>query len=148
MSGHVVQKYRNDFLKEVEAIAVEMGDWVKMCMQCGVCSGSCPLGAAGHPPQEIFAMIRAGKRDLEVLKSESMWMCTSSFNCIVRCPRKFPSPISCTGWRDYAYRLGLAPKMNQRATCRCCSRAVNRGRRVNELSLSVGLYFMNGFVRA
>ena len=60
-----------NFLKEVEA-NVEEGNWVKMCMQCGVCSGSCPLGTAWeHPPQEIFAMIRAGKRD-EVLRSESM----------------------------------------------------------------------------
>jgi len=70
----MVERYRNDFLKEVEA-NVEMGDWVKMCMQCGVCSGSCPLGPFWeHPPQELFMMIRAGKRD-EVLQSESMWMC-------------------------------------------------------------------------
>ena len=62
----MIEKYRNNFLKEVEA-NVEEGDWVKMCMQCGVCSGSCPLGPAwDHPPQEIFMMIRAGKRD-EVL---------------------------------------------------------------------------------
>ena len=41
----MVEKYRNNFLKEVEG-NVEEGDWVKMCMQCGVCSGSCPLGDA------------------------------------------------------------------------------------------------------
>ena len=38
----MVEKYRNNFLKEVEA-NVEEGDWVKMCMQCGVCSGSCRI---------------------------------------------------------------------------------------------------------
>jgi quinone-modifying oxidoreductase subunit QmoC len=62
------ERYRNNFLKEIEEQA-EMGDWVKMCMQCGLCSGSCPKHfQAGwdHPPQEIFMMIRAGKRD-EVL---------------------------------------------------------------------------------
>src|SRR3569833_2645753 len=37
----LAEKYRNNFLKEIEE-QVEMGDWVKMCMQCGVCSGSCP----------------------------------------------------------------------------------------------------------
>ena len=53
-----------------------MGDWVKMCMQCGVCAGSCPLGPHWeHSPQKIFMMIRAGKRE-EVLTSDSMWMCT------------------------------------------------------------------------
>ncbi|OQY75788.1 MAG: heterodisulfide reductase, partial [Rhodocyclaceae bacterium UTPRO2] len=78
-------KYRNDFLGEVEK-NVEEGHWVRMCMQCGVCAGSCPLGNAwAHPPQELFMMIRAGKRE-EVLSSDSMWMCTSCYNCIVRCP--------------------------------------------------------------
>ena len=61
----LAEKYRNNFLKEIEE-QVEMGDWVKMCMQCGVCSGSCPTNfqsAWEHPPQELFMMIRAGKRD-------------------------------------------------------------------------------------
>ena len=49
-----INKYRNSFLKEVEA-NVEEGEWVKMCMQCGVCAGSCPLGDAWeHTPQKIF----------------------------------------------------------------------------------------------
>ena len=40
-----------------------------MCMQCGVCAGSCPFGDAWeHTPQKIFMMIRAGKRE-EVLTS-------------------------------------------------------------------------------
>jgi len=38
----MIEKYRGNFLKEVQD-NVEEGDWVKMCMQCGVCSGSCPL---------------------------------------------------------------------------------------------------------
>ncbi len=81
-----------------------------MCMQCGVCAGSCPLGPAWeHSPQKIFMMIRAGKRD-EVLKSDSMWMCTSCYNCIVRCPRKLPITHIMHGLANYAHRLGLAPQ--------------------------------------
>ena len=38
----MIERYRTNFLKEVEA-NVEEGEWVKMCMQCGVCSGSCPV---------------------------------------------------------------------------------------------------------
>lgn len=34
-------------------------------------------------------MIRAGKRE-EVLRSDSMWMCTSCYNGVVRCPRQLP----------------------------------------------------------
>lgn len=142
----MVQKYQNDFLKEVEA-NVEEGSWVKMCMQCGVCSGSCPLGAAWeHPPQEIFMMIRAGKRD-EVLKSESMWMCTSCYNCIVRCPRELPITHIMHGLASYAHRLGIAPKQNPtRRFAQIFWNNIAKTGRVNELELSVRLYFMDGIV--
>jgi quinone-modifying oxidoreductase subunit QmoC len=43
MNTAMIEKYRNSFLKEVD-VNVEDGEWVKMCMQCGVCPGSCPLG--------------------------------------------------------------------------------------------------------
>ncbi len=83
---------------------------VKMCMQCGVCAGSCPLGPAWeHSPQKIFMMIRAGKRD-DVLGSDSMFMCTSCYNCMVRCPRQLPITHIMHGLANYAHRLGLAPK--------------------------------------
>ena len=142
----MVDKYQNDFLKEVEA-NVEEGKWVKMCMQCGVCSGSCPLGPAWeHPPQEIFMMIRAGKRD-EVLKSESMWMCTSCYNCVVRCPRELPITHIMHGLANYAHRLGIAPKQNptRRFSVIFWKNIVKTGR-VNELELSIRLYFMDGIM--
>ncbi len=145
MNTAMVEKYRNDFLKEVEA-NVEEGRWVKMCMQCGVCSGSCPLGNAWeHPPQEIFMMIRAGERD-EVLKSDSMWMCTSCYNCIVRCPRGLPITHIMHGLATYAKRLGLAPKNQPTAQFSeiFWNNMMKRGR-VNELKLGLSLYFKDGF---
>ena len=142
----MVEKYRNNFLKEVEA-NVEEGDWVKMCMQCGVCSGSCPLGDAwDHPPQELFMMIRAGKRD-EVLQSTSMWMCTSCYNCIVRCPRELPITHIMHGLAHYATRLGIAPKNNPtHKFANLFWDNLAKNGRVNELWLGVNLYFMDGIV--
>lgn len=140
-----IEAYRNSFLKEVEA-NVEEGEWVKMCMQCGVCSGSCPLGPYWeHPPQEIFMLIRAGKRE-EVLGSDSMWMCTSCYNCIVRCPRGLPITHIMHGLAHYSERLGLAPK-NQptRKFAKLFWENLSKTGRVNELKLGLSLYFMNGF---
>jgi quinone-modifying oxidoreductase subunit QmoC len=141
----MVEKYRTNFLKEVEA-NVEEGEWVRMCMQCGVCSGSCPMGPHwAHPPQEIFMLIRAGKRE-EVLTSESMWMCTSCYNCIVRCPRGLPITHIMHGLAHYAKRLGLVPK--EQPTAKFAQmfwdNLMKKGR-VNELKLGLALYFMNGF---
>ena len=116
-------------------------------MQCGVCAGSCPLGKHwDHPPQEIFMMIRAGKRE-EVLTSDSMWMCTSCYNCIVRCPRELPITHIMHGLANYAKRLGLTPKKQATAWFSQVfwDNMMKKGR-VNELKLGLSLYFKDGFV--
>jgi quinone-modifying oxidoreductase subunit QmoC len=145
MNTAMIDKYRNSFLSEVEQ-NVEEGEWVKMCMQCGVCAGSCPLGDAWeHTPQKIFMMIRAGKRE-EVLASDSMWMCTSCYNCIVRCPRELPITHIMHGLAHYAKRLGIVPKGQPTAKFAQLfwDNLMKKGR-VNELKLGMALYFMNGF---
>jgi quinone-modifying oxidoreductase subunit QmoC len=139
-------RYQNDFLKEIEEQA-EMGEWVKMCMQCGLCSGSCPThfqNAWDHPPQEIFMMIRAGKRE-EVLQSNSMWMCTSCYNCYVSCPRKIPVTHVMHGIAEYAYRIGRAPKYQPtRHLSKTFWDNCTKTGRVNELQLTQTLYFKDG----
>lgn len=144
LNTQAIERYRNNFLKEVEE-NVEEGHWVKMCMQCGVCSGSCPFGPHWqHPPQEIFMMIRAGKRD-EVLASDSMWMCTSCYSCIVRCPRKLPITHIMHGLANYAHRLGIAPKgQPTREFAKLFWDNMMKKGRVNEMKLTIGHYFRNG----
>jgi quinone-modifying oxidoreductase subunit QmoC len=147
VNQNAIEKYRNNFLKEVEE-RVEDGHMVKMCMQCGVCAGSCPLGNAWeHSPQKIFMMIRAGKRE-EVLSSDSMWMCTSCYNCIVRCPRQLPITHIMHGLAHYANRLGMVPKgqPTQEIAKIFWNNLVKTGR-VNELKFSLSMYFKDGFVQ-
>ena len=139
-------RYQGNFLKEIEEQA-EMGEWVKMCMQCGVCSGSCPTNfhpGWEHPPQELFMMIRAGKRE-EVLSSQSMWMCVSCYNCYVRCPRKVPITHIMHGIAEYAYRIGKSPKgqPTQHLSKAFWDNATKTGR-VNEVKLTQTLYFKDG----
>ncbi len=138
--------YGNDFLKEVER-EVEGGNMVKMCMQCGVCAGSCPLGPHWeHTPQKLFMMIRAGQRE-QVLTTDSMWMCTSCYNCVVRCPRKLPITTIMHGLAQYSQRLGLAPKMQpHRDFTQIFYRNYVRVGRVNELKLTMRLYFKDGLM--
>ncbi|MDI6749032.1 MAG: 4Fe-4S dicluster domain-containing protein [Rhodocyclaceae bacterium] len=140
-----IARYKNNFLKEVEE-RVEDGQWVKMCMQCGVCAGSCPFGPHWeHSPQKIFMMIRAGKRE-EVLTSDSMWMCTSCYNCIVRCPRKLPITHIMHGLANYAHRLGLVPKgQPTRDIAVLFWKNVVKNGRVNEMTFSLAMYFRDGF---
>ena len=90
-------------------------------------------------------MIRAGKRD-EVLKSDSVWMCTSCYNCMVRCPRQLPITHIMHGLANYAHRLGLAPKgqPTREFAKLFWDNLVKKGR-VNELKLTLGHYFRAGF---
>jgi quinone-modifying oxidoreductase subunit QmoC len=87
-----------------------------------------------------------GKRD-EVLKSDSMWMCTSCYNCIVRCPRGLPITHIMHGLASYAQRLGLAPKEQptRKFSLIFWDNLVKTGR-VNEATPGIRLYFMNGFI--
>ena len=147
LNQKAVALYGNNFLREVEE-RVEDGEWVKMCMQCGVCAGSCPLGEHWeHSPQKIFRMIMAGKRD-EVLTSDSVWMCTSCYNCIVRCPRKLPITHIMHGLAHYAHRLNIAPKgqPTRELNILFWKNLVKTGR-VNELKFSLAVYFKDGFVQ-
>jgi len=144
--GAPADRYRSDFLREVES-QVEGGEWVKMCMQCGVCAGSCPFGPHWeHSPQKIFMMIRAGEREA-VLTSDSVWMCTSCYNCMVRCPRKLPITHIMHGLAHHTHRLNLAPKgQPTRETARIFWRHYIRAGRVNELRFTIAMYFKDGFV--
>jgi quinone-modifying oxidoreductase subunit QmoC len=74
-------------------------------------------------------------------------MCTSCYNCIVRCPRELPITHIMHGLANYAHRLGIAPKMNPtRLFSSLFWKNLAKGGRVNELKLSIGLYFMNGLI--
>ena len=75
-----------DFLDEINGIPG--GGKIKDCIQCGTCSGSCPVSwAMEETPRMIFSMIRSGMRD-RVLDSLTIWTCASCYQCAERCPQK------------------------------------------------------------
>jgi len=58
------------------------------CIQCGTCSGTCPLSIyMDYTPRRIIAMTRAGFRD-EVLRSFTIWLCASCYSCTAECPKE------------------------------------------------------------
>ncbi len=70
-----------------EVMSTPGGEHIRACIQCGLCTGSCPVAPEmEYPPRKIIAMIRTGMRD-EVLSSSSTWYCLSCYMCTCRCPR-------------------------------------------------------------
>ena len=70
-----------------EISAVPGGEGIRLCIQCGTCTASCPnADRMEHTPSQLIAMVRADMRE-EVLSSNAMWYCLSCYLCTVRCPR-------------------------------------------------------------
>jgi quinone-modifying oxidoreductase subunit QmoC len=101
------QKYDLNFARWVYE-NVDGGDRMALCMQCGVCSGSCPIGTQmDYGPRKLFMMIRAGLKE-KVLTSNTLWNCVSCYNCVVRCPRKVPVTYILHDLATLAVREGYA----------------------------------------
>lgn len=75
---------RNTFLDHTKVIP--QGERIKLCIQCGTCTASCPLSyAMDITPRKLIALFRAG--DMEsILKSRTIWICASCYTCQTRCP--------------------------------------------------------------
>jgi Fe-S oxidoreductase len=66
------------------------GERLKMCLQCGDCSGICPFGyLMAHPPSRMIAHLRAD-RFQKVLDTDTVWMCVSCYACTAVCPAQIP----------------------------------------------------------
>ena len=128
-----------DFLDEVYALPG--GDKVKDCIQCGTCSGSCPAShKMEHTPREIFSMIRAGMRE-EVLSSNTIWFCSSCYNCLVRCPKEIKITDVFYALKRLAIHEGKAKRGNKAAALSSSfANIVNKYGRNSEVRLMVSYY--------
>ncbi|MGZ5383247.1 MAG: 4Fe-4S dicluster domain-containing protein [Acidimicrobiia bacterium] len=82
--SHREAALRKVFLEEVDRIPG--GDRIRRCIQCGTCSGSCPVShAMDIQPRELVGLFRAGDLD-SIMRSRTIWICASCYSCTVRCP--------------------------------------------------------------
>jgi quinone-modifying oxidoreductase, subunit QmoC len=122
-----------NFLDEIYRIPG--GEKIKDCIQCGTCSGSCPVSwAMEETPRQIFAMVRAGMRD-KVLDSFTIWTCASCYQCMHRCPQK----IKITDIMYMLKRMAIRENRQRSKNAGIMSRAfvdiVNKKGRNHETSL-------------
>jgi heterodisulfide reductase subunit C len=75
---------RQIFLDQVELIPA--GERISRCIQCGTCTGSCPVShAMDISPRQLIALFRAGEME-QIMKSRTIWICASCYSCTTRCP--------------------------------------------------------------
>jgi heterodisulfide reductase subunit C len=67
-------------------LSLPEGKRIFECMQCGTCGGSCPVAfAMDRTPRQVINLVRAGRVD-EALKTDTIWLCASCYNCTAQCP--------------------------------------------------------------
>jgi heterodisulfide reductase subunit C len=131
---------RSAFLAEVERIPG--GDRLRRCIQCGTCSGSCPVSyAMDVQPRQLVAFFRAG--DLEsILRSRTIWICASCYACTVRCPSGIKVTDLIYSLKRMALESGILTRgMPTHDLSEQFVRVVNRTGRNQEMELSIR-YFL------
>ena len=94
---------------QAEILDSEPGRPILTCIQCGTCSGSCPLaGEMDRGPRAVFALIRDGQVE-EALASNTAWYCVSCYQCMVQCPQQIPITDIMYLIKQMSLAHGLAP---------------------------------------
>jgi len=86
------------------------GEGVFSCLQCGACSGTCPLSIyMDFGPRRIIALVREGFRK-DALSSQTIWLCASCYSCTVHCPRQIHITDIMYGLKREAIQERLYPR--------------------------------------
>ena len=69
-----------------EVASIPGGEGIFGCLQCGSCSGICPIAPfMDYTPRRLINMVREGFK-YEALHSRTVWLCASCYSCTVNCP--------------------------------------------------------------
>jgi len=86
---------------------------IDYCMECGVCTGSCPVSRElplFSPRQMIKRALLESEADL--LQGHEVWSCLSCARCSVRCPAEIDFPEFNRSYRQAALKAGNTPQQS------------------------------------
>jgi Fe-S oxidoreductase len=104
---------KTPFMEVSEAIVASGADTLFWCMQCGLCTGSCPWRLVQGRISEAFnirKVQRLGQLGLEGFESEEViYACTTCGQCVIRCPREVKIIDNVRGMRSMLASVGTIP---------------------------------------
>jgi len=84
---------------------------IDYCMECGLCTGSCPIsrGMSSFSPRQI---IKRAMLDPEgdLVNSPDIWSCLGCASCSYRCPVEIDFPDFISTYRQHARKAGNIPR--------------------------------------
>lgn len=86
---------------------------IDFCMECGVCTGSCPVSMEreGFSPRQMIKKTLSDPQG-DILVSNDLWACLSCSRCSDRCPVKIDFPAFIRTYRQNAVKAGNFPKLS------------------------------------
>jgi heterodisulfide reductase subunit C len=105
-------KYEGDRVRGFgkEIMSVSGCEQLQSCIQCGTCSGTCPLSIyMDFSPRQLVALVRADFKH-EVLRSLTIWLCASCYACTTECPRQIPITDIMYALKQRAIKEGIYPR--------------------------------------
>lgn len=90
---------------------------IDFCMECGVCTGSCPVSriAPSFSPRQMIKqtlMDRVG----QVARGREIWSCLTCATCSTRCPARIDFPEFVRAYRKGARKEGNLPQLAHQGT--------------------------------
>jgi quinone-modifying oxidoreductase, subunit QmoC len=122
---------------------------LQSCIQCGTCSGVCPLSIyMDHTPRQVMALTREDFK-YEVLRSRTIWLCASCYACTVECPQEVRITDIMYELKQRAIHEGIYPKRFPiPILAHDFSEMVRKNGRITELPLVVMLFLKTSWLAA
>ena len=94
-----------------QILETEAGSELARCFACGTCSSGCPVHAKqpDFDPRKIIRMILMGLEE-ELLESGVIWLCSTCYTCLERCPQRVGCAQIITEMRNIAAAKGQTPE--------------------------------------
>jgi len=93
-----------------EVMSVPGCEQLETCIQCGTCSGLCPLSIfMDYTPRQVMELTRSDFKQ-EVLRSTTIWLCASCYACTVECPKQIRITDIMYELKQRAIHEGIYPK--------------------------------------
>jgi Fe-S oxidoreductase len=86
---------------------------IDYCMECGVCTGSCPVAMEmeGFSPRQMIKRT-LGEPEADILASKDIWACLSCSRCSDRCPVEIDFPAFIRTYRHKARQQKNLPNLS------------------------------------
>src|SRR5271157_4668608 len=144
-------KYDADRVKGFgkEVMGVPGCEQLESCIQCGTCSGVCPLSIyMDYTPRQVMALTRGDFKN-EVLKSLTIWLCASCYACTTECPRQIRITDIMYALKQRAIKEGIYPRRFPiPVVATQFYKMVRRHGRVTELTLAMKMFLRTDWFAA